>query len=68
VQLYELCAVLDNLDHLLDLLEAASVPIFYVWEEKQEEILAHFVVDDGLACDLLLLHRQLVEDPQTETQ
>ena len=56
MQLYELCAVLDNLDHLLDLLEAASVPIFYVWEEKQEEILAHFVVDDGLACYFLFLH------------
>lgn len=68
MELDELGTVLDDLDNLLDLLEAASILVLNVRDEELEEVLAHLVVDDGLARNLLLLDGQIVQNAQTEAQ
>jgi len=57
MQLDELSAILNDLHHLFDLLEATTVLLGTkgIWMEELEQVLAHLVVDDGLACYLLLL-------------
>jgi len=56
MKLDELCAVKDDLHDLLDLFQATLVSVLHVGEEELEEVLAHLVVDDGLACYFLFLH------------
>jgi len=68
MELDELRAVLDQLYHLLDLLEAAPVPMLHVWNEELEQVLAHLVLDNGLAGHLLLLHREPVKNPEAQTE
>lgn len=70
VQLDELGTVLNDLDHLLDLLEAAAVLLGAesIRVEELEEVLAHLVVDDGLARYLLLLDGELVQNSETEAE
>lgn len=60
MQLNEFSTVLDQFDHLLDLFEATAIAIFNIRDEELEEVLAHFVVDDGLARHFFLLNRELV--------
>lgn len=55
MKLDEFCAVVNYLDDLLDLLQATAVAVFDVWNEELEQILTHFVVDNCLAGNLLLL-------------
>jgi len=55
MKLDEFCTVVNYLDDLLDLLQAAAVAVFDVWNEELEQILTHFVVDNCLAGNLLLL-------------
>lgn len=66
MQLLELYAVLDDLDDLLDLLQARVVLMFNVGHKELEEVRAHLVVSDGLAGYLFLLNGQDVEDAQGE--
>jgi hypothetical protein len=70
MQLNELRTILNDLDDLLDLLEAASVLLSAegIGMEELEEVLAHLVVNDGLAGDLLLLDGELVQDAETEAE
>lgn len=68
MELDELRAVQDDLHDLLDLLQATLVLVLYVREEELEKVLAHFVVDDGLARYFLLLHRELVQYSQAQAQ
>jgi len=56
VELDELSTVLNDLDYLLDLLDAALVCMLDVREEELEEILAHFVINNSFTGDLLLLN------------
>lgn len=70
MQLNELRAILNDLDDLLDLLEATSILLGAegIGMEELEEVLAHLVVYDGLAGDLLLLDGELVQDAETEAE
>lgn len=70
MQLDELSTILNDLDDLLDLLEAAAVLLGAksIWMEELEEVLAHLVVDDGLARDLLLLDGELVQNSETQAE
>lgn len=68
MQLDEIGAILNNLDYLSDLFQAAFVAVLHIWYKEVEQILAHFVVDDCLARDLLLRDSEFVEDSQTEAE
>ena len=60
MQLDEFGTVFDQFDHLLDLCEATAIAIFNIRNEELEEVLAHFVVNDGLTRHLFLLNRELI--------
>ena len=62
MELLELNTVLDDLDDLLDLLEASLVLVLDVGLEELEQVRAHLVVSNGLAGYLLLEHRKDVKD------
>jgi hypothetical protein len=68
MELNELSAVLDHLDDLFDLFEATAIIVFHEGDEKLEQILRHFVFNDGLASYFLLLYGQLVQDSQTQAK
>jgi hypothetical protein len=68
MQLDELSAVLDQLENLLDLFESTPIAMLDVRNEELEQVLAHFVFNDGLAGHFLLLDREPIEDSQTEAE
>ena len=68
MKLDELRAVQDDLHDLLYLFQATLVSVLYVGEEELEEVLAHLVVNDGLACYFLLLHGQLVQNSEAQAK
>jgi hypothetical protein len=47
MKLYELGTVFHQLNYLFDLLETTLVAVFNIWDKELEEVLAHFVFDDG---------------------
>lgn len=65
MKLNELSAVFDHLDYLFDLFEATAIIVFYERDEELEQILRHFVFNNGLASYFLLLYGQLVQDSKT---
>ena len=68
MKLDELCTVVNYLDDLLDLLQAAAVAVFDVRNEELEQVLTHFIVDNCLTGDLLLLDREFVQNSKTQAQ
>ena len=68
MKLDELRAVQDDLDDLLDLFQATLISVLYIREEELEQVLAHLVVDDGLARNFLHLHGELVQYSQAQAK
>jgi hypothetical protein len=54
MQLYNLSAVLDDLDHISDLLETGVVVVFDVGSEELEELVGEVVLKDDLTVLSLL--------------